>query len=108
MGALPGDNLDDGTFSLAEHLDANLTSKESVEKIASHFASVSQEYPALDISNLPQSVRAKLSSPDLLKTAPQLSESEVLRLICKAKKPKAGIPGDLPRRLVRRFASQLA
>ena len=105
MGARPGDNLDDETFSLVEHLDANLTSKESVEKIASHFASVSQEYPALDISKLPQSVQSKLSSPD---TTPQLSESDVLRLILKAKKPKAGVPGDLPRRLVRRFAAQLA
>ena len=32
MGAQPGDNLDDGSFNLTEHLEANLTSKESVER----------------------------------------------------------------------------
>ena len=34
--AQPGDELDDGAFSLIEHLEENLTSKESVEKITEH------------------------------------------------------------------------
>ena len=108
MGAKAGDNLEDGSFTLLEHLEANLTNKESVDRIASHFSKVSQEYPALDVTNLPQSIKVKLNSSDLLKNAPQLSESDVHRLILKAKKPKAGIPGDLPRRLVQRFARKLA
>ena len=60
MGAQPGDELDDGTFSLIEHLEANLTSKESVEKIAEHFSQISQEYPPLNIQALPQQVQNKL------------------------------------------------
>ena len=61
MGAQPGDDLDDGSFSLLEHLEANLTSKQSVEKIADHFSQISQEYQALSFVNLSQSVQNKLS-----------------------------------------------
>ena len=93
---------------MIEHLEANLTSKESVERIATHFARVSQEYPPLDVSVLPADVLNKLRAPDMLVNAPQLSESDVEEQIRKAKKPKAGIPGDLPRRIVQRFAPQLA
>ena len=42
MRAQPGDDLDDGSFSLLEHLESNLTAKESVEKIAEHFSKISQ------------------------------------------------------------------
>lgn len=56
MGAQPGDDLDDGSFSLLEHLEANLTNKQSVDKIAQHFASISQEYPALDVGKLSENV----------------------------------------------------
>ena len=108
MGAKPGDMLDDGNFSLMEHLEANLTNKESVERIATHFARVSQEYPALDVSALPTQVLDKLRAPDMLLNTPSLSESEIIKQIQKAKKPKAGIPGNLPRRIVQKFAPQLA
>ena len=37
MGAQPWDDLDDGSFSLLEHLESNLAANESVEKIAEHF-----------------------------------------------------------------------
>ena len=60
MGAQPGDDLDDGSFSLLEHLEANLTNKESVDKIAQHFSSISQEFPALNIIHLSETVQAKL------------------------------------------------
>ena len=62
MGAQPGDELDDGTFSIQEHLEANLTDKESVEKIADHFSQISQEYPALNIKNLSEAVQEKLKN----------------------------------------------
>ena len=60
MGAQPGDMLDDGAFSLLNHLEDNLTSKESVEKIAKHFSQISQQYPPLDVQKLPQHVQDKM------------------------------------------------
>ena len=62
MGAQPGDELDDGTFSIQEHLEANLTDKESVEKIADHFSQISKEYPALNIQNHSETVQNKLKN----------------------------------------------
>ena len=60
MGAQTGDELDNGSFSLLEHLEANLTANESVETISEHFTKISKEYPPLDIENLSQSVQKKL------------------------------------------------
>ena len=53
--------LDDGSFTLINNLKEKLTKKESVERIATHFASISQEYPPICIENLPDDVQIKLS-----------------------------------------------
>ena len=42
MGAQPGDSTDEGSFTLLSHMEDNLTPEESIEKIASHFAEISQ------------------------------------------------------------------
>ena len=42
MGAQPGDCLDEGSFRLKEHTDANLSLAESAERISEHFAAISQ------------------------------------------------------------------
>ena len=62
MGAQPGDMLDDGAFSVKSHLEANLTNKESVERIADHFSKISQEYPKINPVSLPEDVQLKLIS----------------------------------------------
>ena len=83
--------LDDGSFSLLEHLEANLTSEQSVEKIADHFSQISQEYPALSIANLSQSVQNKLSQW-LKADLPYVSRYKVENVIRRAKKTKSGNP----------------
>ena len=60
MGAQPGDMLDEGSFTLVNHLEANLTKKQSVERIANHFAKISQEYPPISKDFLPERVKFKL------------------------------------------------
>ena len=107
MGAKPGDMLDDGSFTLLNHLEDNLTNTESVEKIANHFARISQEYPPIDPTNLPDNVQLKLNSVDEM-NFPVLDEFDVYQKIKKAKKPKAGVPNDLPRKLIQEFAPELA
>ena len=107
MGAQPGDELDDGTFSIQEHLEANLTDKESVEKIADHFSQISQKYPALNIKNLSEAVQEKLKNirkADL----PYVSKYKVENMIKKAKKTKSGVPGDLPKILTKEFGPELS
>ena len=62
MKAPPGESEDEGSFTLQTHLDQNLSTEESIEKIANFFAKISQEYPPLDQNLLPKRVRVKLDS----------------------------------------------
>ena len=107
MGAQPGDELDDGSFSLTEHLEENLTSQESVNKISEHFSMISQQYPPLNVPSLPRRVRRKLESR-LKGNLPYLSKFKVENMIMKAKKTKSGIPGELPKILYSEFAPELS
>ena len=108
MGAQPGDCLDDGSFSLKEHSDANLSLAESAERISEHFAAISQLYQPLDITRLPTYVREIMENEPLNTEEPILSEMEVFKKIEKAKKPKGVVPGDLPKKLLKEFAMELA
>ena len=77
MGAQPGDMLDDGTFTLINHWEENLTNEESVEQIANHFARISQEFPPINVDNLPQSVQIKISSELDEMNVPVVDEMQV-------------------------------
>ena len=105
MGAQPGDCSDTNTFNLPQHENESLTAEQSAERIGSYSASISQEYPALNKRLIPPHVQSKLKSNSL---PPVISEYEVYKKIMKANKPKAGIPGYLPRGLVQEFSPELA
>ena len=62
LGAQPGDCSDEGYFSLTSHLDENLSTEESTERIAQYFAKISQEFLPLNVDSLPDDVKNKLSS----------------------------------------------
>ena len=53
MGAQPGDCMEEGSFQLAEYLEAYLSTAMSAEKIVQHFEAISQVYPALDFNKPP-------------------------------------------------------
>ena len=42
LAAQPGDHPDEGAFTLESHLENNLTQEQSIERIAQHFATISQ------------------------------------------------------------------
>ena len=100
MGAQPGDCTDSQTFSLPNHLAENLTDQQAAERIAEHFASISSEYKPLDLDSLPDRVKRNLASKS---TPPIISEYACYEKIVKAKKPRSGIPGDLPAQIVKEF-----
>ena len=107
MGAPPGSCNNEGTFTLQNHSAQNLSTEESIEQIAQYFAQISQEYPPLDPENLPQRVKEKLNSSDV-SGAPILSEKDVSSQIKKSKKPKSGVPGDLPKKVTEKYYDDLA
>ena len=103
MGAQPGDCVDANTFSLPNH--ESLSEEESAEQIAAHFASISQEFLPLDVNNLPSHVQTKLKCRD---SAPVISEYEIYHKILSAKKPRSGVPNDLPKEITQEFCPELA
>ena len=95
MGAQPGDCVDANTFTLPRH--ENLSDEEAAEQIAEHFAAISQEYPPLDVTTLPARVQSKLNCVD---SAPSVSDYDASKKIRAAKKPRSGVPNNLPRQII--------
>ena len=106
MGAQPGELEDLSKFTLPSY--QNLNHFECAEKIAEHFSKISREFPALDKNLLPDRVIEKLHSPESEGKVPVLSDYEVHKKINSANKPKAGVPGDLARKLVTEFCPEIA
>ena len=84
LGAQPADGLDDSSFDIVDHLEKNLTADQSVEMIADHFSKISQEFPALCVSKLSNSVRKKLEESSSSKL-PVVSRWAVQKVLKKAK-----------------------
>ena len=105
LGAQPGDCADGGTFSLPAHESESLSSEESAERIAEHFAAISQEFPPLNITLLPARVQNKLQSGE---NPPIISDYDAYCKIRAAKKPKSGVPNDLPKTITQEFSPELS
>ena len=101
LGAQPGDCVEGGTFSLPSHESENLSAEQSAERIAEHFAAISQEFSPLSVKLLPVRVQNKLLLHDSL---PSISQYDVFRKIRAAKKPRSGIQNDLPKEIIQEFS----
>ena len=108
LSAQPGDHQDDGVFTLASHQEAQLTPEQSLECIAQHFASISQEFDPLDYNLLPPDVQTSVDQLSSDAQLPDLPDHVVYQLILRSKKPHSSVPGDLPRKLVKEFSPELA
>ena len=105
MGAQPGDCTDSSTFTLPAHESENLSDEQSAERIGQYFAQISQEFPPLDVKLLPPRVQCKLENES---APPTIDNYDVYKKIRSAKKPRSGVPNDLPKLLVQEFAPELA
>ena len=103
MGTQPGDCSEDQTFTLPGH--QNMSAEQSAEKIAEHFAAISQEYSPLDVNLLPARVRKRLAGSS---NPPKITEYDCFKKLQTANKPKSVIPGDLPNTIVKEFTVELA
>ena len=105
LGARPGE-WDGGSFQLPSHEQLNNLQK--ADKICEHFSKISREFPPLNKDLLPTHVITKISNPEAESLIPNLTEYEVYHQIKAASKPKSGVPGDIPRRLIMEFSPELA
>ena len=108
LSAQPGAQLDEGNFTLVSHQENNLTPEQSIEKIAEHFAMISQEFEPLNVNLLPADVQNNVNQPPSESETPLLPDYDVYEKIHKSKKPKSSVPGDIPRKLVQEFGPEIA
>ena len=107
LGLRPGENLQP-TFQLPQHVEKNMSTKDSVEILADYFSSISQQYSPLKISTLPPCIQSYLSTPSHEQIIPRLTVYDVYCKILRAKKPNSSVPGDLPKKIIQHFAPQIA
>ena len=105
MGCRPGD-WDESTFNLPKY--EHMSNSQIAELICEHFSKISQEYSPLNLDLLPSRVLTKVKDQLRQSPAPKLTDNEVYTEIEAASKPKSGVPGDLPRRLIIEFSPEIA
>ena len=96
------------TFVLPNHVEENLTSQQSAERIASYFSSISQEYEPLQLDHLPPNIQIAMEIARKDAQPIVLTELDVYQKIKQARKPSSMIPGDIPVKLVKAFDVELA
>ena len=106
LGSDLTNNVESNTFTLPDHETLGYTAEQSAEVIAQHFAKISCDFPPLSEYNLPIRVVEKLKSRD--DQPPNVSDYEVWRQIIATKKPRSGVPKDLPRTIIQEFAPEIA
>ena len=79
---------------------ANLNNAQCAQKIAEHFATISQEYSPVDLNQLPCYLPAQ--------PPPKISEFDVYTRLKKMKKTKSTLPIDIPEKLRRECSPHLA
>ena len=107
MGAQPGDNPEDGSFSLPEQVRLGLSAAESADRLAQKLADISQEYPPLVITKLPDRIQKILKEGEI-QNIPYISQDLVKEKLSIANVQKSGVQGDLPIKLITEFTHELS
>ena len=94
LGGQPGDCEEGGTFTLLNHIEASLSVEEQLERFGAYFSAVSQEFPPLQLEQLSDGTREKLSNIQHSQI-PHVEEYEIHEIIQKSKKKKSTVPDDM-------------
>ena len=84
ISARPGDNTSN-TFTLPNHVDRNLTSKESAEEIVAYFAKISQEFTPIEEEVVPETLIEKLETGPC--EHPDVMEHDIFENMKKQRRP---------------------
>ena len=81
--------------------------EEQLERFSDYFVAVSQEFPPLEISQLSEETRRKLSQVQK-EEIPIIQDYEIFQILDKSKQKKFTVPGDMPPRLFYAASAGLA
>ena len=65
-------------------------------------------FPPLDVTTLPARVQSKINCADSAPSGPTVSDYDAYKKIRTAKKPRSGVPYDLPRQIIQEFGPELS
>ena len=82
---------------------SELTPGEAVNKLADHFAAISQTVEPLDISKLHPTLQKAVLEGRTSKTKPILSQHDIYRKLKWVKKPNSSVEGDIPKKLLKEY-----
>ena len=101
---LSGGNTETSTFLLPGH--EHLSNEEIADTFAAFFSEISNEFPPLNLEDLPKRVQNRLMCVDDF-SIPQFKEDDILRKLMKMKIPNSSVPGDLPPKILRQVLIEL-
>ena len=81
---------------------AQYSDQDQAEELAKHYAKISQEYEPLTKDDFPE-----YADPSKF-ILPEVTPSKVERVIRKMNKKAAGVPGDIPMRIIAKFSLEFA
>ena len=102
LGDGPGD-LKEKTFTLPSHDDQSLTPQQSAEKLADHFAALSQDVSPINESDFFPALKEEIQNGRNTLKKPLLEEYQVYEMLKHIKMPACSVPGDVPRKLMKEF-----
>ena len=102
---LSGIHTEPSTFVLPGH--EKLSPKMVSNILAQYFSNISQEYPKLQICDLPERVRYCLDKVEK-SSIPQFNSAQILQKMEKMKKPNSTVEGDLPLKVLKEFLLELS
>ena len=76
-------------FTIPRYVEEALTPDEAANRLANHFAAISQTVAPIDIGNFHPSLRLEILKGIALKTKPKLSQHAVYKKLLKIKKPNS-------------------
>ena len=104
LAARPEDETS-STFILPDHINRNLSAKESADEIATFFSKISQEFTPIEDYILPTNISEKLSTEAC--EHPYISEHKTYENMKESKKTDS-VPGDIPSKILKEFLPEFA
>ena len=90
-------------FSIPAYVEQGLTPEEAANKLAEHFAAISQTVEPLEEKNFHPMLREAIEEGRKSQNKPVITQHDVYRKLLKIKKPNSSVPGDIPRVLVKEY-----
>ena len=90
-------------FVIPAYEEAGLTPQQAADRLADHFAAISQMVEPLNIANFQPSLRLAIQEGTTSADKPMLTQHDVYRKLLKIKKPNSKVQGDIPKKLIMKY-----